>query len=61
MGKIYLGIFFIVIGVLFFINSHQLDFGTITSIGPGFFPKIISTITILLGLIIIIKAIKWKL
>jgi hypothetical protein len=60
MSKICLGIFFITVGVLFFINSHQLNFGTITNIGPGFFPKIISTITILLGLIIMIKAIKWK-
>jgi hypothetical protein len=60
MSKIYLGIFFITVGVLFFINSQQLNFGTITNIGPGFFPKIISIITILLGLIIMIKAIKWK-
>jgi hypothetical protein len=60
MAKIYLGIFFVIVGILFFINSQQLNFGTITNIGPGFFPKIISTITILLGLIIMIRAIKWK-
>jgi hypothetical protein len=60
MGKIYLGILFVTVGVLFFTNSHQLNFGTIKTMGPGFCPKIISLLTILLGLIIMIKAIKWK-
>lgn len=60
MDKILLGIFFIIVGFIFLIYSQELVFGNINNMGPGFFPKIISLITILLGLIIVIKTIKWK-
>jgi len=62
MKDVFVGIFFVIFGLIFLILSLNYSMGTISSMGPGYFPLIISTFLILIGiLIIIIFYKKWKL
>jgi uncharacterized membrane protein len=55
MKDIFSGVLFIIIGLVFFYKSNFYAMGTHSNIGPGYFPMLISTILILIGLILIIK------
>ncbi len=46
------GLVFVVIGLLFAVGSTDLDMGTATRMGPGYFPMVLAGLLILLGLII---------
>jgi hypothetical protein len=46
------GLVFVVIGLLFAVGTRDLDLGTATRMGPGYFPLVLCSILILIGLII---------
>jgi hypothetical protein len=46
---------FILIGVAFFSTSFSYNAGTITAMGPAFFPRVVSVILIILGLFMALK------
>jgi Tripartite tricarboxylate transporter TctB family len=50
------GLVFIVIGLLFLVGGKDLDIGTATRMGPGYFPLVLCGILILLGVIIAAKS-----
>jgi hypothetical protein len=61
MKDLFIGIFFVVFGSYFLILSLDYPIGKISLMGPGYFPLIISTLLILVGmLIIMISYKKWK-
>jgi TRAP-type mannitol/chloroaromatic compound transport system permease small subunit len=51
------GIVFLIFGIVFKIYSYQYNIGTASDMGPGYFPNLISTIVIILGVLIICKGI----
>jgi len=55
MRDFFSGVLFVFTGSIFLISSKEYNVGTISTIGPGFFPSTVSTILIILGLIICIK------
>lgn len=50
------GLVFIVIGLLFAVGSKELDIGTATRMGPGYFPLVLCGIIILIGAIISVRS-----
>jgi len=60
MKDFFSGLIFLIIGLLFLIYSNFYDLGSSTSFGPGFFPLLISSILILVGVFLIIKQVLWK-
>lgn len=50
------GLVFIVIGLLFLVGGKDLDIGTSTRMGPGYFPLVLCGILILLGILIAAKS-----
>ena len=50
------GILFIAVGIFFGIYSISYKMGTLLGMGPGFFPFALSILVVLLGLIILIRA-----
>ena len=53
------GAFFSLIGC-FFIYHNEYDYGDFSSIGPGYFPELISWLLILIGVSLIVKSAIWK-
>ena len=49
------GSMFIIFSLIFFSNSSKLLFGTLTEIGPGFFPAVVAGCLFFVGLIIMFK------
>jgi hypothetical protein len=54
------GLLFIAIGSFFCFFSLDYKIGIISEMGPGFFPFLIGTILVLVGLIVVIKGKYWK-
>lgn len=50
--------FFLGLGVFFAYQSFNLDLGTAFRMGPGYFPLLLSALLILLGLIVLISAVR---
>jgi len=50
------GLVFIVIGLLFALGTRDLDMGTATRMGPGYFPIVLAGLLILVGAIIAVRA-----
>lgn len=50
------GLVFIAIAILFALGTRDLEFGTTTRMGPGYFPLVLSGILGLLGVLIAFKA-----
>jgi Tripartite tricarboxylate transporter TctB family. len=50
------GVFFVVAGLFFAIQSLDLEIGTAFRMGPGYFPLILSGLLVLLGVVIIVSA-----
>lgn len=50
------GLVFVVIGLLFIVGSRELDMGTATRMGPGYFPLVLAGLLILIGALIAIKS-----
>ena len=50
------GLVFVVIGLLFALGTRDLDIGSATRMGPGYFPLVLCGILILVGLIIAARA-----
>jgi hypothetical protein len=50
------GLVFIVIGLLFAVGARDLDIGTATRMGPGFFPLVLCGLLIFIGVIISAKS-----
>tara|TARA_R110000868_G_scaffold15292_1_gene69698 strand:+ start:110 stop:301 length:192 start_codon:yes stop_codon:yes gene_type:complete len=55
--NILLSIIFLTIGLLFFLSSFGLTFGTLNNIGVGFLPRITSLLLILIGIKLLIGSI----
>lgn len=51
-----LGCIFIVIGGFFNISNQQNLLGTVSDIGPGYYPDLISEVLIIAGLVLILQA-----
>lgn len=51
------GVAFILIGAFFAYNTSDLDMGTMTRMGPGMFPLILSGLLALIGMVIIVQGI----
>lgn len=49
------GLMFVLFSLIFLMDADTLSFGTLAEIGPGFFPTVISTCLLLVGLVIIFK------
>lgn len=52
------GLIFIGIGLFFALQALTLDLGTALRMGPGFFPLMLAGILILLGIVILIQALR---
>jgi hypothetical protein len=50
------GVFFVAAGLFFAIQSLDLEIGTAFRMGPGYFPLILSSLLVLLGVVIIASA-----
>ncbi|BCJ91362.1 membrane protein [Terrihabitans soli] len=50
------GLVFIVIGLLFAVGARDLDIGTATRMGPGYFPLVLCGLIIFLGVLISAKS-----
>jgi hypothetical protein len=55
-----LGVLFVIIGIIFNVYSFHHNIGTVSEMGPGFFPFLISSVLIITGLVLTITSIKWK-
>lgn len=51
-------ILFVVVGLGAFITAREYDFGTLSMIGPGFFPVVLSVLLMLFGVIGLIKSLR---
>ena len=49
---------FVAFGVFFMVQSFNLETGTAFRMGPGYFPLVLSGILIVLGLVILVQAIR---
>lgn len=52
------GAFFIIVGALFAIQAFSVDLGSWLRIGPGGLPLVLSAVLILLGVVILVQALK---
>ena len=51
---------FAAFGIFFLVQSFYLEIGTAFRMGPGYFPLVLSGLLILLGLIILVEAIRFE-
>jgi len=49
------GILFISIGLLFNLYSLKYELGSTSNMGPSYYPALVSTLLILLGIVLVIK------
>jgi hypothetical protein len=52
----YAGLLFMAIGLLFLVGSTNYNMGTASSMGPGYFPIILSLFLIVLGIINVVRS-----
>lgn len=52
------GVLFIAFGMIFGVQAFSLDIGTTFKMGPGYFPLVLAGILTLLGIVIVMKALK---
>jgi hypothetical protein len=52
------GAIFIVFGLFFAVQSARLEIGTAFRMGPGYFPLALASILVLLGLVIVVQAVR---
>ncbi len=50
--------FFIGLGVFFAVQSLEVDIGTAFRMGPGYFPLVLSGLLVLLGIVVLVSAVK---
>ncbi len=50
------GLVFIVIGLWFAVGTKELELGTATRMGPGYFPLVLAGLLVLMGLLIAFKS-----
>jgi len=60
MKDFFSGLIFLIIGLVFLIYSNFYELGSSTSFGPGFFPFLISSVLIIVGIFLIVKEVVWK-
>lgn len=56
----YAGLLFIAIGLLFLVGSTNYTMGTASSMGPGYFPAMLSSFLIILGIINVVRSCLFK-
>jgi len=54
------GALFIALGLIFAYESWMLDMGTALRMGPGYFPSMLALVLLLLGIVILIQAMRVK-
>jgi hypothetical protein len=54
------GITFFTISSFFLLKSLDYELGTISEMGPAFFPIVFSAILFFFSIILIVRSIKWK-
>jgi putative tricarboxylic transport membrane protein len=59
MKDLLTGLLFLTVGAIFGISSWQLSVGTSDEMGPGYFPLLISSVLVVVGMILIVKHL-WK-
>lgn len=60
MKDIIAGLLFIFIGIFFKYHSQSYSLGSVSDMGPGYFPNLISTLLLVVGIILTIKSLIWK-
>jgi hypothetical protein len=58
MKTVITSIFFIAVGIFFFVYSLNYTIGTLSNMGAGFFPISFAVMLIILGLIILVEGFK---
>lgn len=58
MKDIVAGLFFFAVGVFFLIQGLEYKIGTVSNMGPGFFPVAFSSLLIVLSVIVTIKGLR---
>jgi hypothetical protein len=56
LKKLGAGLLLFFFGLLFFISGLDYNVGTIANMGPGFYPKYLSIILMIFGIISVIRA-----
>jgi hypothetical protein len=56
----YSGLLFVVVGATFAVGASQHELGTASSMGPGYYPRLIGVLAVLLGTIVIVKSFSAK-
>lgn len=54
------GAMFVAVGTFFAVQSLGLEIGTAFRMGPGYFPLLLAAVLILLGLIILVEAVRFE-
>jgi hypothetical protein len=52
------GILFFCVGIFFQIYSRSYHLGTLSNMGPGYYPSLVSGLLTVIGLVLILKNIK---
>lgn len=60
MKEIITGIIFIIIGASFKIGSLTYMQGSVSNMGPGYYPGLVGVALAIVGLVIIIRELFWK-
>ena len=56
----YTGLLFMAVGLFFFINGFDLEFGTVADMGPGFLPMVISSLLFAIGVLQTVRGLKFS-
>ncbi len=54
------GLLFTSIGLAFLFGAMKFPMGSVTSMGPGFFPFVVSTLVVVLGALILVRSLYVK-
>ena len=54
------GALFVAVGIFFAVQSLGLEIGTAFRMGPGYFPLVLASVLVLLGLVILVEALRFE-
>jgi hypothetical protein len=54
------GLFLIALAAVGFFGSYALKFGTLSGIGPGLMPRVVSILVAVFGLLLVVNSMIWK-
>ena len=60
LKDVFSGLIFLAVGGFFKYFSNDYDIGTLSLMGPGYFPNLISSLLLMIGAIVTVKGLFWK-